>query len=193
MHLRTLHPQFQGARVLWRPGMAEPELGLLEHGIFDDPRFINSPVRALYEGADGFRQRLDLPLDARDAEYSHLRGPARARATPTMWRCRCSSPTASGTRRAGARTSRAASRPTTWSRSTTSCRSWRWRSRSARTAGSPRTCSNTYVGQHAGERILSGDIRRGSGTTVQAAIWNCDLRGFTRISEQWPRDDVITG
>jgi adenylate cyclase len=50
---------------------------------------------------------------------------------------------------------------------------------------------NTYVGQHAGERILSGDIRRGSGATVRAAIWNCDLRGFTRISEQWPRDDVI--
>ena len=50
---------------------------------------------------------------------------------------------------------------------------------------------NTYVGQHAGERILSGDIRRGSGATVQAAIWNCDLRGFTRIAEQWPRDDVI--
>ena len=26
---------------------------------------------------------------------------------------------------------------------------------------------NTYVGQHAGERILAGEIRRGSGTTVQ--------------------------
>ena len=50
---------------------------------------------------------------------------------------------------------------------------------------------NTYVGRHAGERILSGDIRRGSGATVRAAIWNCDLRGFTRIAEQWPRDDVI--
>ena len=50
---------------------------------------------------------------------------------------------------------------------------------------------NAYVGQHAGERILSGDIRRGSGATVRAAIWNSDLRGFTRISEQWPRDDVI--
>ena len=32
---------------------------------------------------------------------------------------------------------------------------------------------------------------RGSGATVRAAIWNCDLRGFTRIAEQWPRDDVI--
>jgi adenylate cyclase len=55
-----------------------------------------------------------------------------------------------------------------------------------------RNMLNTYVGEHAGERILAGQIRRGSGTTVQAAIWNCDLRGFTQIADQWPRDDVIT-
>jgi adenylate cyclase len=28
--------------------------------------------------------------------------------------------------------------------------------------------------------------------TVRAAIFICDLRGFTTISEHWPRDDVIT-
>ena len=33
MHLRTLHPQFLGARVLWRPGMAEAELSLIGHGM----------------------------------------------------------------------------------------------------------------------------------------------------------------
>ena len=70
MHLRTLHPQFQGARVLWRVDLPEPELGLLEHGIFDDPRFVNSPVSALYEGADGFRQRLDLPNGDGGSEFS---------------------------------------------------------------------------------------------------------------------------
>jgi adenylate cyclase len=48
-----------------------------------------------------------------------------------------------------------------------------------------------YVGEHAGGEILAGRITRGSGSTVTAAIWNCDLRGFTSISELWPRDDVI--
>src|SRR5712664_1909112 len=33
--------------------------------------------------------------------------------------------------------------------------------------------------------------RCGSGTTVRAAIMICDLRDFTRISDNWPRDDVI--
>jgi adenylate cyclase len=54
-----------------------------------------------------------------------------------------------------------------------------------------RTLLETYVGSHAGELILAGAIRRGSGTTVRAAIMICDLRDFTRISDNWPRDDVI--
>jgi adenylate cyclase len=54
-----------------------------------------------------------------------------------------------------------------------------------------RTLLETYVGSHAGEMILAGATRRGSGTTVRAAIMICDLREFTRISDSWPRDDVI--
>jgi adenylate cyclase len=55
-----------------------------------------------------------------------------------------------------------------------------------------RTLLETYVGSHAGELILAGATRRGSGTTVRAAILICDLRDFTRISDSWPRDDVIS-
>lgn len=54
-----------------------------------------------------------------------------------------------------------------------------------------RTLLETYVGSHAGELILAGATRRGSGTTVRAAIMICDLRDFTRIYDNWPRDDVI--
>ena len=54
-----------------------------------------------------------------------------------------------------------------------------------------RTLLETYVGAHAGDLILAGATRRGSGTTVRAAILICDLRDFTGISDNWPRDDVI--
>jgi adenylate cyclase len=54
-----------------------------------------------------------------------------------------------------------------------------------------RTLLETYVGAHAGELILEGATRRGTGTTVRAAIMICDLRDFTKISDNWPRDDVI--
>ncbi len=49
-----------------------------------------------------------------------------------------------------------------------------------------RTAANlldTYVGHGAGERILSGQIRRGHTESIHAAIWLSDMRGFTTISD----------
>src|SRR5262249_10542437 len=54
-----------------------------------------------------------------------------------------------------------------------------------------RTLLETYVGSHAGELILAGATRRGSGTPVRAGIMIWDRRDFTRMSDSWPRDDVI--
>ncbi len=50
---------------------------------------------------------------------------------------------------------------------------------------------DAYVGRAAGQRILAGEIKRGSGQTIEAVIWYCDLRGFTRTSDSLPRDVVI--
>ena len=54
-----------------------------------------------------------------------------------------------------------------------------------------RTLLDTYVGRQAGARVLDGAIRRGMGETIRAIIWLCDLRGFTSLSEQMPRDELI--
>ena len=190
MHLRVLHPQFQGARVLWRVDRPEPELNLLKHGVFDDPRFVNSPVRALYEGAEGFRQRLDLPGGGDASEYGiyadlRAQGYTDYVALPMQF--------TDGKRHA---TSWSTDQPGGFSTADLveineilPVLAMAVEIRANRRIA--KNLLNTYVGKHAGERILSGDIRRGSGATVQAAIWNCDLRGFTRIAEQWPRDDVI--
>jgi len=42
---------------------------------------------------------------------------------------------------------------------------------------------DTYVGLSAGRRVLSGEIRRGSGTTLTAALLFADLRGFTSLAD----------
>lgn len=190
LHLRTLHPQFWGARVLWRPGMKEADIATIESSALEDPRFLHSPIKALYDGADGIRQRLDLP-DTEHGEdygiYAELRDEALTdyMALPMQF--------TDGKRHAA-----------TWSTKQPGGFSTvdlveindvlpilamaveiRLNRRITK------NLLNAYVGRHAGERILSGDIRRGTGATVRAAVWNCDLRGFTRISEQWPRDDVI--
>ena len=45
---------------------------------------------------------------------------------------------------------------------------------------------DAYVGRAAGQRILAGEIKRGEGQTIEAVIWICDLRGFTRASDAKP-------
>jgi adenylate cyclase len=50
---------------------------------------------------------------------------------------------------------------------------------------------DAYVGHAAGERILAGEVKRGDGSTIEAVIWYCDLRGFTRLSDHLPRDALI--
>ena len=54
-----------------------------------------------------------------------------------------------------------------------------------------RTLLDTYVGRQSGRRVLEGQIQRGTGETIRAVIWLCDLRGFTTLSETLPRDLLI--
>ena len=53
------------------------------------------------------------------------------------------------------------------------------------------TLMDTYVGPVAGRRVLEGAIRRGSGETISAVIWFCDLKGFTSLSESLPNQVLI--
>ena len=48
-----------------------------------------------------------------------------------------------------------------------------------------------YLGADAGRQVLGGSVRRGQAKTIAAAIWFCDLRDFTAMSNQLPRDEVI--
>ncbi len=53
------------------------------------------------------------------------------------------------------------------------------------------TLLETYVGRQAGKRVLDGAIKRGMGETIPAVIWLCDLRGFSILSEELPREALI--
>jgi adenylate cyclase len=54
-----------------------------------------------------------------------------------------------------------------------------------------KTLMDTYVGPVAGERVLHGAIKRGAQETIRAAVWFCDLRGFTPLSETMPGRHLI--
>jgi adenylate cyclase len=58
----------------------------------------------------------------------------------------------------------------------------------ARIAG---TLVETYLGRDAGRRVLKGLIRRGVADRISAVLWYSDLRGFTRITDQSPPEQII--
>ena len=170
--------------------MEAAEFRTIGRDAINEPRFQNSPIRALFEGADGVRQRFDIPMSAEAREfgiYADLRaeGITDYMALPMVFtdgkRHACSW----GTRQPGGFTTEHLMVINDLLPVLQMAIEIRVNRRIAR------TLLETYVGKFAGDRILSGDITRGSGTTVRAAIWTCDMRGFTAISEMWPRDEVI--
>jgi adenylate cyclase len=49
----------------------------------------------------------------------------------------------------------------------------------------------TYVGIDAASRVLDGNIRRGEMIDVEAAVCFCDLRDFTRLSQELSQEDLL--
>jgi len=47
-----------------------------------------------------------------------------------------------------------------------------------------KTVLRTYLGRDTSERVLAGEILRGQGESIQAALWFCDLRGFTSMTAE---------
>jgi adenylate cyclase len=54
-----------------------------------------------------------------------------------------------------------------------------------------RTLVEVYLGQDAGERVLGGRISRGVADRIKAVIWYSDLRGYTKITDTAPPEEII--
>lgn len=191
VHIRTLHPQFMGATVLWEDGMSEASMIMFGHAALQSEAYLQSPIRPLFEGRlDEIRKRFDDRV-VEDEEVFNIFADLKEQGftdyiiMPLMF--------VSGTRHA---CSWATKLPGGFSEDVHAylheirpllamVMEIRLNRRIAK------NLLNTYVGERAGERILAGQITRGSGETVRAAIWHCDLRGFTMLSEKVPRDEVI--
>jgi adenylate cyclase len=187
-HIRTLHPQLFGVGFYWQRGSKEVRIFEAQHGIEATALFLQSPMRVLFEGAGAVRQRLDLP----DADFAfplfyELRdeGLTDYVALPmtfsdgkihgTTWSC---------DRPGGFESSHLAQIEDLLPAYSLLLEIHLNRRIAI-------NILDTYVGHRAGERILEGQITRGSGQTVQAAIWFCDLRGFTALSESRRRDEIL--
>jgi adenylate cyclase len=189
LHLLIHHPQWLGARIMWADGMREAEIARVDYDVRERTEYIGSPANEMVDGATEVREHLDRDpaLGRRHAVYDEMRakGLTDYVAWPLYHTLGKRHIVTFATDRHGGFDDAHIAGLLELLPILALVSEIRMKNRLAR------TLLETYVGSHAGELILAGATRRGSGTTVRAAIMICDLRDFTRISDNWPRDDVI--
>jgi adenylate cyclase len=189
LHVLIYHPQWLGARIMWADGMRTAELGRVDYDVVERPEYIDSPAHEIRDGATEVREKLegDPSLGRKHALYDDMRakGLTEYVAWPLYHTLGKRHIVTFATDRPGGFDDSHIASLLRLLPVLALVSEIRIKNRLAR------TLLETYVGSHASELVLAGATRRGSGTTVRAAIMICDLRDFTKISDNWPRDDVI--
>jgi adenylate cyclase len=189
LHILIYHPQWLGARMMWADGMREAVIEGVDYDVGERSEYIGSPANEIHDGATEVRENLerDPSLGRKHAVYDEMRakGLTDYVAWPLYHTLGKQHLVTFATDLPGGFEDTHLAGLSRLLPILALVSEIRIKNRLAR------TLLETYVGSHASELILAGATRRGSGTTVRAAIMICDLRDFTGISDNWPRDDVI--
>jgi adenylate cyclase len=187
VHARTLHPEFFGFTIRWRPD-APTEFIPQYHGGTTEAAYQNSPVYWLFGGAERFRRRLGSPEVAVD--FSIL-PELKAQGFTDYLALRL--PFTDGTNNA---ITLATTRPSGFSDDDVAFIDALiphvaivFEARVGH-----RIVANilgAYLGADASRRVLGGEVTRGSGEVINAAILFADIRDFTGVSETLPGNQVI--
>jgi adenylate cyclase len=184
--LELLHPEQSGIRSIWTLNEGAHKT-LAPRGVENSPDYLNSPVRIIDETDRPFRCRLpgrvhDLPL----LEELRLAGATDYIIFPLPFLDRTRSAYLSFTTKRPEGYADAELRALETAARLLSPYAERLALRRMAI-----DLLDTYVGHHAGERIFSGQIKRGAVDTIEAAILMSDLRGFTLMSKQREQPFVI--
>lgn len=184
----SLHPLIAGKHYIWEKGAEEISTNVPTYEIHDHPAFINSPLRHVSNGLGGVRQRL---TDANPRHSFPIMEDLRAKggtdyvAMPlpfsdgriNVLTLTCDHPDGFTTENLGL---------------VFECASVIARFYEVFTQReNAQALLETYVGKRTGARVLGGDIRRGDGDDIDAAIMFCDLRNSTSLEEELGRAAYI--
>ncbi len=178
--VRTLHPQFMGRSFVWEPDK-EVVIQEASHQLLQSPMFKASPVAKVMATGEPIRRRLVDPTTPRDfpvLDELATQGTTDYLVSPLKFLSGQVHAIAFSTKHAAGFTDVQVADLLDL------CRPL---GRVAEILAFRRVAANlldTYVGRHAGERILSGKILRGDSEMIRAAIWFSDLRGFTALASR---------
>ena len=185
--VRTLHPEIVGRRFIWQPGAGVTITeGLFE--LLETEQFQNNPFLAVIKSGRIIRRQLvDRDNPEEFSIYRELRaqGATDYLATPLIFTDGSVHVATWSTQQAGGFTNAQIAGIETIVTPL---------ARVAEIRALQRTATNlldAYVGHHAGERILAGQIRRGHTETIHSVIWLSDMRGFTALADRLPPQMLV--
>ena len=185
--VRTLHPQFVGRRFMWTTDIGT-EVAEASFELMDREVFRKSPIAQL-AGSDAMvRRRLadpDCPLDYPVLTDLREEGVTDYVITPLRFTNDAIHFASWTTKQAGGFTDAEIAFIASLAAPL---------ARVAEIRANQRVASNllsTYVGQNAGARVLAGQIRRGFTEEIHAAIWLSDMRGFTKLADRLPPQQLV--
>ncbi len=186
--IQTLHPQVVAFSQHWYASSGE--LVEYEHDLAsrESPEFLNSPLVPLFEGAGGIRRRLDVEdalLDFGILKDLKAEGATDYVAMPMNFSDGQINAVCLSSDRPGGFTTDELGH--IYEILGVLGRIYEVHALQHKAV----SLLDTYLGSHAGERVLNGLIRRGDGQDIRAVIWFCDLRGSTPLARVMPRSEFL--
>jgi len=185
---RTIHPQIAVWSVVWSRGMARAQERSGRHGFMNNDTYVGSPMAFVAQSGTSFRRKLTELEEDRDHRVLFelaAEGATDYLAAPLVFSDGSfSNATVVTTEPAGFSEEDIAKFERLFSFVASPFEVFAIRRIAA-------ALLDTYVGHRIGERVLSGQIKRGDGETIDAAIWFSDLRDFTPLTETLEPADLI--
>ncbi len=186
--IRTLHPLLMAVSFRWWQKDGEVQENLVPYEMIRSPQFLNSPLVPIYEGAGGIRRRLDVPepkLDFPILRDLHAEGGTDYVAMPMVF----SDGQINAVTLASARPGGFTTRDLGHVYEVLDLLGRLYEVHALRYRAT--TLLDTYLGRHAGVRVLDGLIKRGDGEDIHAVIWFCDLRDSTPLAQSMSRSQFL--
>ncbi|MEC9347287.1 MAG: adenylate/guanylate cyclase domain-containing protein [Pseudomonadota bacterium] len=185
---QTLHPEVRALTYLWQADRDEVTTRLIDFETQNSAVYLVSPVRIIYEGGDMVRCRLegeDANIEYRFLEDMQAEGYTDYLALALPLHGGKQSPFTLSSKAPGGFSDDDIARVRAFLPALGLLVDLH------ASMHLSRSLLDVYLGHGTGERVLAGAIRRGTVRRIPAAIFFCDLRGFTALSETLPRDRII--
>ncbi len=195
-----LHPQFAGYGIRWRRDSGEAEESLIEHSVRDSDAYRNSPFPAVVERGETVRLKIGPQPDPKGQNSDPY--PVIAELRVQGFTDYLTQPLSlygflpSTSERPFQAVNWATKRPGGFDDADVA-----YLAHVLAELAAPltlvterriaRDLLSIYLGRSTGPRVLAGEIKRGAGEPLRAAILATDMRGFTRLSDRLPAERMV--